>query len=285
VSGFLTRVALRWVDLDAQGHVNNAVVVDYLQEARVGFLLSGDNAHLLGTAMIVVRHEVEFLRPIRFSVEPVEVELTVGRVGAASVLLGYDVRHDGQLVARARTQLAKVRTGRPDRMTPAEQAWFAARQVELEPLRPLGRWAVGEHAHSTPLRVRWSDLDPYRHVNNVRVFDYVAEARNRLDPGEEGTTRMELAADAESTWMVARQDVSYRAEMLHRLEPYRVRTAYAAVGRTSMTLAAQVEDPLDDRVLARTVTVLVHGDREGRPQPVPPDARRGLELWPAVPRV
>ena len=33
---------LRWGDLDAQGHVNNAVVVDYLQEARVAFLLSGD---------------------------------------------------------------------------------------------------------------------------------------------------------------------------------------------------------------------------------------------------
>ena len=169
-------------------------------------------------------------------------------------------------------------------MTPAERAWFAARKVELEPLRPLGGWAVGERAHTAPLRVRWSDLDPYRHVNNVRVFDYVAEARNLLDPGGAGTTRMELAADADSTWMVARQDVSYRAEMLHRLEPYRVRTAYAAVGRTSMTLAAQVEDPLDERVLARTVTVLVHGDRQGRPQPVPPDAHRGLELWPAEPR-
>jgi len=284
VSGFLTRVPLRWVDLDAQGHVNNAVVVDYLQEARVEFLLSGDNAHLLGTSMIVVRHQVEFLRPIQFSVQPVEVELVVGSVGAASVLLGYDVRHDGELAARARTQLAKVRTGRPERMTPAERAWFAARQQELEPLRPVGRWTVGEEAHTTPLRVRWSDLDPYRHVNNVRVFDYVAEARNRLDPAEEGTTRMELAADADSTWMVARQDVSYRAEMLHRLEPYRVRTAYAAVGRTSMTLAAQVEDPLDGQVLARTVTVLVHGDRHGRPQPVPEDVHRGLALWPAVPR-
>ncbi|MEN0072659.1 MAG: thioesterase family protein, partial [Propionicimonas sp.] len=89
---------------------------------------------------------------------------------------------------------------------------------------------------------------------------------------------------ADSTWMVVRQDVHYRAEILHRLEPYRVRTGYAAVGTTSMTLAAQVEDPLDGRALARTVTVLVHGDARGRPQPVPPDAHRGLELWPALPR-
>ncbi len=283
MTGYLTRVALRWVDLDAQGHVNNAVVLDYLQEARVRFLQSGDNAHLLGSSTIVVAHQVEFLRPVLFSVDPVEIELVVGKVGAASLHLGYEVLQAGAVVARARTQLAKVRAGRPQPFTPAERSWFAERQAEVAPLRDLGRWAVGPSAHEYLFQVRWSDLDPYRHVNNVRLFDYVAEARNRLDPGG-GRTRMELAAEAETTWMVARQDVNYRAEILHRAEPYRIRTGYAAVGRTSMTLAAQVEDPLDDRLLARSVTVLVHGDAAGRPVPVPPDAQLGLELWPAVPR-
>ena len=61
MSGFLARVPIRWVDLDAQGHVNNALVADYLQEARVAFLLSGSNAHLLGTSTVVVAHQVEFL--------------------------------------------------------------------------------------------------------------------------------------------------------------------------------------------------------------------------------
>lgn len=283
MTGYLTRVPLRWVDLDAQGHVNNAVVLDYLQEARVQFLLSGDNAHLLGSSTVVVSHQVEFLRPIFFSVDPIDIELVVGEVGAASVRLGYEVRQADAVVTRARTQLAKARAGRPQRFTPAERTWFEDRKEELDPLRDLGRWQVGEAAHEYLFQVRWSDLDPYRHVNNVRVFDYVAEARNRLNPGG-GPTRMELAAEAANTWMVARQDVSYRAEILHRLEPYRIRTAYAAVGRTSMTLAAQVEDPLDDRLLARSLTVLVHGDADGRPVPVPPDAHRGLELWPALPR-
>ncbi len=280
MTGFLSRVPLRWVDLDAQGHVNNAVVLDYLQEARVQFLLAGENAHLLGNALVVTGHQVEFRRPVRFSVDPVEVRLVVGRVGAATLDLGYDVHHGGELVARARTSLAKVRAGGPVRFTPAERAWFAAGQQELPPLRELGEWQVGDAAHEDEFQVRWSDLDPYRHVNNVRVFDYVAEARNRLNPGG-GPTRMELAAQADTTWMVARQDVSYRAETLHRLEPYRVRTAYAAVGRTSMTLVAQLEDPLDGRVLARTLTVLVHGDAGGSPIPVPEDAHRGLALWPA----
>lgn len=282
MTGFTARVPVRWVDLDAQGHVNNAVIADYLQQARVEFLLSGDNAHLLGRSLVVVGHQVEFVRPVGYSVVPVEVELSVVGVAGASLQLSYDLRHEGSLVARARTQLAKVRTGRPERFTPAEREWFSSRQVDLEPLRPLGRWEVGEDAHVHSFRVRWSDLDPYRHVNNVRVFDYVAEARNRLDPSGDGPTRMEVAAESDATWLVVRQDVGYRSEILHRLEPYQVRTAYAAVGRTSMTLVAQVEDPLDGRMLARTTTVLVHGDAEGRPQPVPPDAHRGLERWPAV---
>jgi len=279
---FLVRVPLRWVDLDTQGHVNNAVVADYLQEARVAFLLSGDNAHMLGTSSIVAGHQVEFLRPIVYAVEPVEVELSVGRVGAATVEVGYEVRQRGEPVARARSQLAKARNGRAERMTPSELAWFASHQGELEPLRDLGRWRVGEAACVFDFTVRWADLDQYGHVNNVRVFDYVAEARNHLDPAGVEVTRMQQATADGTTWLVARQDVRYLDELHHRLEPYRVRTAYAGVGRTSMTLVAEVTDPLTDRVHARTITVLVHGDAQGRPIPVPPEARLGLERWPAV---
>ena len=36
----LVEVALRWGDMDAQAHVNNATYVDYLQEARVDMLLT-----------------------------------------------------------------------------------------------------------------------------------------------------------------------------------------------------------------------------------------------------
>ena len=105
MSGYVSRVPLRWVDLDAQGHVNNAVIADYLQEARVDWLLSGPNAHLLGTSTMVVSHQVEYLGPVAFAVEPVEVALSVGTVGAARFTLGYSVFQDGRLLARARSVL------------------------------------------------------------------------------------------------------------------------------------------------------------------------------------
>ena len=41
MSRHVYRCPLRWGDMDAQGHVNNAAYLDYLQEARVDFLLSG----------------------------------------------------------------------------------------------------------------------------------------------------------------------------------------------------------------------------------------------------
>ncbi|MFT4226556.1 acyl-CoA thioesterase [Micropruina sp.] len=280
----VVRVPLRWVDLDAQGHVNNALIADYLQEARVRFLLEGENAALLGHGTLVVGHQVEYLAPVEFRTEPVEVRLWVGNVGASRFTIGYEVVQDGVVAARARTVLCifDFDAGRPRRMTPTERAWFVDRSSPLEPLRPLGRWRAGERAHATPLTVRWTDLDAYGHVNNVRFFDYVAEARVQMSSeADQAGNRMSAAAEAGYLWMVARQDVDYLAQLDHRLEPYQSRVAVAEIGRTSMTLVAEVTDPLAGTTHARARTVLVCGDRTGRPIPVPDELRSGLELWPA----
>ncbi len=281
----VSRVPMRWVDLDAQGHVNNAVVADYLQEARVDWLLSGPQAHLLGTSTMVVAQQVEYLGPVVFELEPIEVELWVGSVGASRFTLGYRVRQAGRELARARSVMClfDYAAGRPRRMTTADRAWFAAQSVALEPMKSLGRWHVAADAASYDLVVRWSDLDPYGHVNNVRVFDFVAEARIRMDPDDDGTTRMQAAADQGLLWMVARQDVDYLGQIAHRTEPYRVRSAIGRVGRTSVTIVAQVEDPLDEAVLARTRTVLVSGNADGTPVPLPENMLAAARKWPAEP--
>lgn len=280
------RVPLRWVDLDAQGHANNAAIVDYLQEARVNFLLTGPNAHLLGNGIIVVGHQVEYLGPIFFSPEPLEIDLVVGDVGAARFTVGYLVRQGEALVARARTVLANFdfETGRPARLTDAERAWFVERSVELEPLREVGAYAVGEDRHTLPFQVRWSDLDAYGHANNTRFFDYVAEARVALkSPLLENSIRTNPHDAIDHAWLVVRQDMRYLGQIVHRLEPYEVRTAVGATGRTSLTLAAEIVDPLSGAVMSRSTTVLVHGDAQGRPQPLPAEMLEAARLWPATP--
>lgn len=283
MSSYTATVGLRWVDLDAQGHVNNAVIADYLQEARVEWLLAGPNAHLLGDSTMVVGHQIEYLVPINFSTEPVAIALSVGTVGASRFVLGYSVLQDDREVARGRSTLClfDYRANRVRRMTGAERRWFADQSEQLVPFAPLGRWQVGQQADVYEFTVRWSDLDSYGHVNNVRVFDYIAEARVRMSPEPGGPHRMEAAAAEGLLWMVARQDVDYLGQILLRPEPYQVRTAIGRVGRTSMTMIAEVVDPLDGRVLVRTRTVIVAGDANARPVPLPAIMLDAAQRWPA----
>lgn len=280
-------VPVRWVDLDAQGHVNNALVVDYLQEARVAFLLNGPNAHLLGDGVIVVGHQVEYLSAIGLAREPLRVELRLGQVGASLFSFGYEVFQDDTRVARARTRACvfDFDLGRPVRMKPEERAWFSSYSQKLEPFAELGRWRVGDDAHEFAFPVRWSDLDSYGHVNNTRFFDYVAEARvaltEELEAHSIGFTQDE---DADHAWLVARQDLDYVGQLEHRLEPYLVRTGVAKIGRTSMTFVAEIVDPLDFQLASRSVTVVVYAGRDGRPKPIPDAARAQLTKWQAVER-
>lgn len=280
---FAASVRLRWVDVDAQGHINNALIADYLQEARVAWLQSGANAHLLGDATMVVSHQVVYLGPAFFATDPLRVELSVGPVGASRFVLGYEVVQGERTIARARSTMClyDYRASRIRRMTSAERERFAAQSVELAPLPGLGGWRIGAAASEHSFTVRWSDQDAYGHVNNVRVFDYFAEARVRLTPGP-GPDRMTQAAADQLTWLVARQDVDYLGQIVQRREDYRVRTAVAALGRTSATLVAEVQDPLDDRVLARAHTVLVSADLSGRPVPLPALMHDAAAAWPAV---
>lgn len=281
---FLARVPIRWVDLDAQGHVNNAAIVDYLQEARVEYLLSGPNAHLLGHGVIVVAHQVEYAGVVTFATEPLEIDLVVADVGASRFTLGYEVRQHGRRAVRARTLLClfDFERGRPGRLAPGDRAAFAADARPLDPLPELEPWRVGERAHRHPVVVRWSDLDSYGHVNNTCFFNFLGEARVALTSALLPDAIRSSTQAPDRTWLVVRQDVTYVAQMNHRLEPFVVRTAIGRVGRTSVTLAAEVADPLDGAVLARATTVLVHGDAAGRPTPVPAELAGAVERWPAV---
>lgn len=274
-------VPLRWVDLDAQAHVNNALVVDYLQEARVGVLLRSPNAALLGHGLVVVGHQVDYLAPIEYSSDPLQVRLSIGRVRAASYLYAYELSQQGRPVAEARTEVCvyDFETQCPRKMTDAERAWFDEVAEPVEPLPTLGPFTLAE-AHEYPFVVRWSDVDSYGHVNNVRFVSYVGEARvalhRLLDPDVLPTS---MDADPTCTLLIARQDMRYIKRLEHRLEPYVVRTGIARVGTTSVTFAHEIVDPLDGTVYGRGAAVLVHADAAGRPTPVPQVLREAAERW------
>ena len=93
--------------------------------------------------------------------------------------------------------------------------------------------------HRYQLNVRFSDVDLYRHVNNVKYFEYYQEARLAL-LGSLG--RRDEAASSGFTTVVARIGVEYRRPILFRPEPYVVETWVKRVGTSSYTLGSEITD-------------------------------------------
>lgn len=95
----------RFRDVDAMGHVNNAVFLTYIEQARFAFLAEiGGWAGLEDTNRIVVRIEIDFKAPVRLGQE-VEIRVRPSRVGTKSFDLDYVLRVDGEIVAEAKSVL------------------------------------------------------------------------------------------------------------------------------------------------------------------------------------
>ena len=106
--------------------------------------------------------------------------------------------------------------------------------------------------HEYPCHVRFSDVDVYGHVNNVKYFEYYQEARIDFFRSVRSEHEPHLAT------VVAQIDVDYRRPILFRPEPYVVRTWVTRVGTSSYTLASDICD--DHTVLSRAKAVLVAFD-------------------------
>lgn len=264
---------LRWGDMDAQAHINNAAFVDYLQEARVAFLHAGPPAmrELLDSGVIVAGHQVEYLAPVVFSDRPLRIELWVDAVGAGRFVIGYHVLDGDQLAVRARTVATPFDLARNAlrRLTPDERAFLTEHLAPAEPLRAVGSGKINLTGvgHRHPVRVRWSDLDSYGHVNNVRYYDYIQEARIAMVADQLGEG---------ARWVVVRQDLDYLRPIDFAVEPYRAETVVTEIGNRSVTLAAELRDG-DGTRYAAARTVLV-ADR-----PIDAEQRAAFSRWSVPP--
>lgn len=99
---FRTAVQVRFRDLDAFGHVNNAVFATYCEVARTRFLRDRMGVDLSSAGVVVAHLEVDFQAPVT-DAETVTVDLTVAGVSRSSFTLEYDLRVGGDRVATAET--------------------------------------------------------------------------------------------------------------------------------------------------------------------------------------
>lgn len=270
---------LRWSDMDAQGHMNNAVMVDYLQEARVVFLRSGPASALLDEGIVVVRHQVEYRRPIHYDEDAVVVELGVSTLGASRVELAYEITQGGEVSIVARTLLCAFSFDeqKPIRLKPEYRSFFEEYRIEVEPLRDLTAPHLEGRGTPVPLPVRWTDLDSYGHVNNAKVYDYLQQARITATTQWDPTMARAGSKGSQHMWLIARQDVDYLAQIPHRLEPYEVRVAPVHLGTSSIVLASEVVDPETGTVHNRARTILVVADQDLKKTELPESLRANLQ--------
>ncbi|HEX6290675.1 MAG TPA: thioesterase family protein [Herpetosiphonaceae bacterium] len=102
---YTVSVNVSFRDIDALGHVNNAVYLTYFEQARIGYglqLVGGsgvDDLHF-----VLAEATVSYLRPVFFG-DVLEIGVRVGEIGTKSFVMDYSIQRqsDGELIARGRT--------------------------------------------------------------------------------------------------------------------------------------------------------------------------------------
>jgi acyl-CoA thioester hydrolase len=94
------RIATRWGDMDAMGHVNNTVYFRYMEQARIGWFdaLVPEAEAWKTTGIVIVNASCNFKRPINYP-GTVEVKVFVGAPGGSSVPTFYELSIEGEIYA------------------------------------------------------------------------------------------------------------------------------------------------------------------------------------------
>ena len=122
---FVYDAAVRWSDMDAYGHVNNARFLTLYEEARVAMFFVAARATgvwSLEEGIVIARHEIDYLRPVDYG-DPVRIEMWISELRAASFTVAYEMFDGEVLASRASSVCAPFNLAeqRPRRLSDAER--------------------------------------------------------------------------------------------------------------------------------------------------------------------
>jgi len=114
---FSTPIQVRWRDIDAKNHVNNATIVTYLETARTELWRQRFGGGI-DIPFVVARVEVNFKRELTIDDE-IRIGLWVEDLKGASYAFVYRIEANGVHAVDARTVMAHIGpSGRPTRIDP-----------------------------------------------------------------------------------------------------------------------------------------------------------------------
>ncbi len=118
-------IEIRWRDLDALGHVNNAVYSTYLEEARDEWLVRALGADGSVWDYVLARVAIDFRRELTQADDAVVVTTRLVRIGTSSLTLREEIAARAGWVAAEAESVIVARdseTGRSRPLTDAERA-------------------------------------------------------------------------------------------------------------------------------------------------------------------
>jgi len=101
---FNTPIEIRFADLDAYGHVNNALFFTYLETARIKLFQQHFGAFLDNElTFLVIRAECDYRLPIKLN-DPLQITVWADQVRHSSFTFGYRLHNgSGTTFAEAKT--------------------------------------------------------------------------------------------------------------------------------------------------------------------------------------
>jgi acyl-CoA thioester hydrolase len=131
---YLNKQFVRWDDLDAFGHVNNAKYLTFAQEARFIWSTEEFSKAMRESSiieMVVARAEIDFTAPIYDGGRFVDVEISVEKIGNTSFVLLYTISDGGQVFAKLKTvQVAVSMETKKSRPLTDTEREFLSRYME-----------------------------------------------------------------------------------------------------------------------------------------------------------
>jgi acyl-CoA thioester hydrolase len=124
------RIPMRWSDMDAYQHINNVAFLGYFEMARVNLFFehpTHDAKTGMRRGLVVHSHDIHYKRSVEYDAEPLDVDIWVSTVRAASFRCHYELFDHGRLAVTGSTVLVPFdfALNRPRRLTDDEKAFLA----------------------------------------------------------------------------------------------------------------------------------------------------------------
>jgi len=112
---YTAEIDVRFRDIDALGHVNNAVYATYIEQARTRYFRDVLDVDISQSSNVLASISIDFRRPVELSDDRVTVTVDLADLGRSSATMTHEVRVGDAVAAEAEATIVSLDpdTGEP----------------------------------------------------------------------------------------------------------------------------------------------------------------------------